>query len=325
MTAGTGVPAGRTRVGWGDLAWLTWRQHRWTVAGTAAVVLVAAATALGMAWHVDATGGTHELFGRFGYEGVSQVLAVLPAAFGLVVAVFWAAPLLAREYEQRTHLVVWSQDVTASRWLAAKVVLLGVTASALAAGLGLALGRLMDGINSLHREYALFHPFGHAAFEAAPHVQVGYAAFGFALGLAFGATTRRTVLSMGLTLVAYVVTRVAVAAFWRPYFRSPLREVQSYADYSGSYDGRVGTRWTVDGGYLDASGTEIGFPRACADIDGSAAYDKCMTDQGVRFFTEYHPVDRVAAFRLFEFAVFAALTAGLLVLAFTRVRRARRA
>jgi hypothetical protein len=54
----------------------------------------------------------------------------LPAAFAVTGALI-GAPLVAREVEQRTHLVAWTQSVSRRRWYAAKI-------SVLAAGLALA-------------------------------------------------------------------------------------------------------------------------------------------------------------------------------------------
>lgn len=324
----TAAPAGpRTHVGWGDLLWLTWRQHRWTVVGTAAAVVAAGALALGMAWHTDATGDTHELLGEWGYLGTAQALSLLPTVLGVVIAMFWAAPLLSREYEQRTHLVVWSQDVAPLRWLAAKAVLLGVTAVALSAGLGTALIKVMNSINAVSTDYSPFQPFESSAFEAAPQVQAGYAAFGFALGLAFSAVTRRTVLSMGLTFGVFSVVRGVVDGAWRPYFQEPLRKVEPYEVHalSNRYWGAGGNgAWTVNGGYADAAGNEIPFPSACGGTQSNDDFVQCMTDKGVHYYSDYHPADRLGAFQWFEFGIFAVLAAGLFALAFTWVRRARR-
>jgi hypothetical protein len=60
--------------------------------------------------------------------GLPLILAVTAALVG--------APLVAREVEQRTHLVAWTQSVTRRRWYTAKVV---------AVGAGLALAGLIAG------------------------------------------------------------------------------------------------------------------------------------------------------------------------------------
>jgi ABC-type nitrate/sulfonate/bicarbonate transport system ATPase subunit len=48
--------------------------------------------------------------------------------YAAVIAAFWAAPLVSREYEQGTHLLAWSQDVAPSRWLAGKATALLIPA-----------------------------------------------------------------------------------------------------------------------------------------------------------------------------------------------------
>ena len=327
MTAATTAAAPvteRARVGWGDLAWLTWRQHRWTIIGLVAAVLAAVALALGIAWHVDATGDTGGLFGRWRFLNVAELLMLAPMTIGLAVAVFWAAPLLSREYEQRTHLVVWSQDVTPTRWLTGKVVLLGVPAVLLSVGLGLAAIKMMNSINAATTEYRPFGPFETPAFEATPLMQAGYTAFGFGLGLAFSAVTRRTVLSMGLALGSFIVVRGLVMGLWRPYYQEPLRVLEPYDAYQQSWGGPGAGSWTVDGGFADAAGNEVPYPEACSRIQDNREYVKCMEDSGTLFFTDYQPVERFGAFQLYEFAIFTVLAAGLLALAFARVRRARR-
>ncbi|MEU4742722.1 hypothetical protein AB0G02_19970 [Actinosynnema sp. NPDC023658] len=325
-TTSAPVTARRVRVGWADLAWLTWRQHRWVVLGTAVAVVGTVALSLGMALHVDATGDTHELLGRFGYVGVAQQLALVPMVLGLVIALFWAAPLLSREYEQRTHLVVWSQDLTALRWLAGKVVLLGAVASALAAGLGLALVKLMNSLNAADTAYPRFQPFDSQPFEAAPQVQVGYALFGFALGVACSAITRRTVPAMGVTLVVFLVVRFLVARVWRPYFLVPLHRVGPYDEYAAYWSLHTGSdgSWVIDRGYADVAGNETPFPTGCESAPSRTDYARCLDEHGVRFISDYHPADRLVPFQWFEFAIFAVLAAALFALAFARVRRAHR-
>ncbi|MDQ2587140.1 ABC transporter permease subunit [Saccharothrix yanglingensis] len=328
-TTAAAPPVTRSAVGWRDLAWLTWRQHRGGIGACALVVAGAACLALALAAHITASGHSrHELFGVFDYPDLAQVLTLTPLLLGPVVAGFWTAPLLAREYEQRTHLVVWSQDVSAVRWLTGKVVLLGVLAVALAAGLGSSLVVLMDSVNATSVDYAPFRPFESQAFEAAPHVQAAYAAFAFALGLALSALTRRTVVSMGLALVGFAFARFFVAVGWRPHYREPERVLEPYAA-----DGLLHSRmldddsWVVDSGYADAAGDEVDFPRYCVPTgqDVDPAYTRCVTDSGVaQHYADYQPGDRAAAFQWVESAVFAVPAAALLVLVFVWVRRSHR-
>ncbi|MBW4716205.1 ABC transporter permease [Saccharothrix obliqua] len=325
----------RDRVGWPDLLWLTWRQHRWQLLTVGGGAVLGSLVWLALAWLINSTGTTdHGFWFIGGLRGPSQLIAELPAAGAAVIAVFWAAPLLSREYEQQTHLLVWSQDLPPTRWLLGKVVLLGVPAVGLSAGFGAAVLVLLDAVNEAMPQvpgrgyYVPFSPFSSLSFEAAPLVQVGYAAFGFALGLAFSALTRRTVLSMGLTLGAFVTVRFLVGNVWRPHFMTPVRTYEMYEprfrDPTVVDDQRVGSMH-IRGGYADAAGREVPFPSVCSDGyrgGDEDNYIKCVTDHGVvQYFTDFHPADRVVPFQLIEFGVFAVLAAGLLAVAFTRVRR----
>ena len=49
----------------------------------------------------------------------------------LLIGVFLGVPVLAREHEQRTLLLAWSQDVSPARWLWTKLALLGLFVAAL--------------------------------------------------------------------------------------------------------------------------------------------------------------------------------------------------
>jgi ABC-type transport system involved in multi-copper enzyme maturation permease subunit len=68
--------------------------------------------------------------GQFGFVyGLSFWLSVLPALLGRLVG----APLVAREVEQHTHLLAWTQSITRSRWVTVKLALV-LTAGLLASG-----------------------------------------------------------------------------------------------------------------------------------------------------------------------------------------------
>ncbi|WP_433265354.1 ABC transporter permease [Actinosynnema sp. CS-041913] len=330
MTVTSTPVAQRAKVGWGDLLWLTWRQHRWQLGGVALAVGGVTLACLVIAWVTDATGTyQHDFLFLGGFNGASQLASIASIAFGGLIAVFWAAPLLSREYEQKTSVVVWTQDITPTRWLVGKMVLLGVPAVGLAAALGSAVRTGQNAMNSAREDYFPYRPFESAVFESAPLLQIGYAAFGFALGLAVSAITRRTVLSMGLTLGLFIAVRMAVGVVWRPYFQTPLRRIQPYDSPRGFGGPRVPDDLTmyVASGYMDAAGNEIEFPRVCGtrSYDTADGFVDCLRGHGVvNTFTDYQPVERLVPFQLFEFAVFGLLAAGLLTLTHLWVRRSHR-
>ncbi|ONI75233.1 hypothetical protein ALI144C_41605 [Actinosynnema sp. ALI-1.44] len=170
------------------MIWIVWRQHRTAIVSTAvlAVAIIVFLIAFGNGffyrggWYLD-------------YVPLDPAWKLAPSALGLAVAVFWAAPLIGREYEQRTYLVAWGQDVSLHRWLVRKVLLLAAAAVALSVIVGVIAGGLVDQHTPSR--------FSFAAFEADPAIQAAHTLFGFAVGLAFSALLRRTLLAMGATLV----------------------------------------------------------------------------------------------------------------------------
>ena len=55
---------------------------------------------------------------------------VLIDFFPAVIGVFWGAPLIARELDTGSYRLVWTQSVTRTRWLAAKITIVGAASIA---------------------------------------------------------------------------------------------------------------------------------------------------------------------------------------------------
>ncbi|GAA3843322.1 transporter [Saccharothrix violaceirubra] len=326
-TATASTSTTRSRVGWGDLLWLTWRQHRWVVSVTTALLVLGCAITLYLATTVEAPAIDAELFGM-GYHGLAQFAAGSHWLVGVLVAVFWAAPVVSREFEQRTHLVVWGQNLTPGRWALGKIVLLGAPAVLLVAAYTQCLRTLLISLNEVaaaDRTHVMYNLFDQA-YEISPLVQAGYTAFGFALGFAVSALSRNTIVSMAVTLIGYGVVRMLVTLLWRPNFATPLRHSQPRGEI-GPYDqGIEGHVMYVGGGWADTKGNEVDFPHACSrSFDTKEAMDKCLADNGVAgYFTDYHPADRRIPFQLFETGIYVVLTAALLLLAYRLVKRSHR-
>jgi hypothetical protein len=69
----------------------------------------------------------------YGPVAISDYLLLAVQYAPLLIGVFIGAALLAREHEQWTLLLAWSQDVSAARWLWTKLALLGGFVAALTA------------------------------------------------------------------------------------------------------------------------------------------------------------------------------------------------
>lgn len=322
MSAAT-VVTFRNQVRWADLLWLTLRQHRAMLLSTGVLVLVGAVMMILVAVLASTRGTTEVSFLMIdGLYGVASSLAACLMAYSGVIAAFWSAPLLSREYEQRTHLLSWSQDVSAGRWLASKTTVLISIAIAFAVLLG-ALGNLMmREVNAVSGDQAL-GAFGSPFFEAAPLVQVGYVLFGFALGLATSAITRRTVVSIGLTAGIFFAVRLILAAAARPYYQTPERVTGPLGAQEPIFDWSR-QHLSVDSGRLDAMGNEVAYTFTCGG-GGQQEYLACMREHGVvERFVDYQPIDRLPAFHLIEFGICTGLAAGLLALTWAVTRKTTR-
>ena len=130
----------------------------------------------------------------------------LPAAFAIIGAMI-GAPLVAREIEQRTHLVAWTQSVSRRRWYTTKIAAL---ATALAVA-GLAAGAANAWL--AHQLAAGDTTSSRWSWFVSIHLALaGEAALAFALGVAFGALLRRTLPAIGAAVTGFAV--LLLAARW---------------------------------------------------------------------------------------------------------------
>ncbi|MGW7535328.1 hypothetical protein [Amycolatopsis sp. NPDC054798] len=329
----TDVVRAEVRSGGGvlGLAWLTWRQHRWALV---TATLVMAALAVG-AWRATValdeiraalppeclTGhcaGAEDLLQRLrSVQDAASVVLALLGAFSGVVAVFVAAPLLAREFEQRTYLLVWSQDVTATRWLVSRFAFLAAALLALSGVLALTTEPLREALNATPIPQGRISAFAAQSFNAALPVSMAHVLFGLGLGIAVSAVVQRVVAAMGITLVLYALVRVAVSLL-RPGFLGASRElVPLDANVSGSAHGGL----LAHGGYADAAGNAIPAPAGCRGIDAGHELTLCLRGNGVAYnVVEYQSGARMTMVELIESALFLVLTVALLAVAWWRVR-----
>src|SRR5262249_57509041 len=65
------------------------------------------------------------------YPVLSAMAVTVSFLVPAVIGMFWGAPLIARELEDRTYRLAWTQSVTRTRWLAVKLGLPGLAAMAI--------------------------------------------------------------------------------------------------------------------------------------------------------------------------------------------------
>lgn len=213
---------------------LTWRQFRMQAAVAfgvliaLAVVLAATRPHLGHLYDVFAkgqaacvsSGNCRDVGINIGtldrlLELVGTGLVAVPA----LVGAFWGAPLIAREFESGTHRLAWTQSVTRTRWLAAKLTVVGLGSVAVSGLLSLMVTWWSTPVDSVRT-----NRFGAGMFGERNVAPLGYAAFGFALGVVAGLLIRRTLPAMATTLAAFLAVRIVFTLFVRQQLISPVHK-----------------------------------------------------------------------------------------------------
>jgi hypothetical protein len=210
------------------MIWVAWRQFRTpalvTLGLLAAFAVLVLVTGLHLRDVYNSLGGAHcaartdcttlGAHDKALVDLLGPALLAIPALLGM----FWGAPLIARELESGTYRLAWTQSVTRRRWLSVRVALVGVAALA-AAGVASWLVSWwfapLDAVN--------MNRFDPSVFTERGTVAIGYAGFAFALGVAAGALTRRTLPAMAATLLGFAGARVAVTFWVRPHLLSATK------------------------------------------------------------------------------------------------------
>jgi hypothetical protein len=248
---------------------------------------------------------------RFGTLRVAlkAILIGLPVLPGLFVG----APLLAREFEQGTDQLVWSQGITRRRWLFVKLGLLIAVTLFFATSLAVA-GRVW------FEAQPAFNSSQWTEFDIQGPAYVSYAFFSLALGVAAGAAIGRTVPAIAVALVGFVGARMAIEFLARPNFLAPLQW-----DVSTSLPGQ-GDAWTFgDQRHVDLQGHQISDAQwqaainPCSQIQGDLG--SCLRDHGVVVLQAYQPGDRFWLFQGIEAVIFTVIGIALLGLAVWLVSR----
>jgi ABC-type transport system involved in multi-copper enzyme maturation permease subunit len=206
------------------MIWIAWRQFRTQALVTfgllAAFAVFVLVTGLQLRDLYSSLGHTHCTVGEVctapALSGLDKpltgllgpVLLAIPALLGM----FWGAPLLAREFESGTYRLAWTQSVTRRRWLSVRVLLVGVAALAVAGLASWLVGWWFAPLDAVN-----MNRFDPGVFTERGIVAIGYAGFAFALGVATGAMTRRTLPAMATTLLAFIGARIAFTFWIRPH------------------------------------------------------------------------------------------------------------
>lgn len=310
------------------MTWLVWRQHRAegliTLGVLALVAVFLVITGLDMANSFQQLGLSNCLAqitansacsalrqafnNQYGFLlSLATFLLALPPLLGALVG----APLVAREVEQRTHLLAWTQSITRRRWLVVKLALV-LSASLLASGAMLAL---LIWWRSPSAQF--MGSFSNSAFDTSGPVWLAATLLALALGIFAGTLTRRVVVAIFLTIALFVAIRAPVELLWRPNFEPPITVTWPL----GNDDKPItlsSQDWLVAQGWIDAQGNKTNRFLCTAN----QTLDQCAQADGLtEHYLTYQPGNRFWTFQWIESGIYFAFSVLALGAAFWLVRR----
>jgi ABC-type transport system involved in multi-copper enzyme maturation permease subunit len=313
------------------MIWLTWRQFRtqaWlALAALAAFVVALALTGPNLArlygtsgiatcdTNCDALASDflnqviNDTSGKLYWLSIG-VMFVLPA----IIGVFWGAPLVARELEAGTHRLVWNQSVTRIRWLAVKVLGIGLASMATVGLFSLAVTWWAGPIDTAYLNRMLPEIF--ATRGIAP---IGYAAFAFVVGVTAGMLVRRTVPAMAITLALVVVAAIVMPFGVRGHLMTPNYttlplNISSLKSLNISKGGHVTVTgrldqpgaWILSNVTITTTGKPFteSNPGACNRSASPSACTDWLASLHLRQQVAYQPATRFWALQWYEMTIF---------------------
>jgi ABC-type transport system involved in multi-copper enzyme maturation permease subunit len=325
---------------WRRMAGITWRQHRFALAGVAvllgalAVWLWSAGTSLHNAYaaatacHPASSAACQNLINIFDSSATSNVMGnkepggVLLQLVPALIGAFVGGPVLARELETGTFRFAWTQGFGRWRWTLAKLVLLGVVLAAATAAFGVLVSWY-------------FQPYSGTLYENSPFAnlfslrEVTFPAWtlaAFAIGALVGMLIRRVVPAIVATLAVYAGLAIATAVFLREHYLAPLVTSNLNFNLPGLGTAWTISQWSTKGGRFAFAGSppDSLVNQFCSSVPpdkiGSLGFAPCLAQHGYTQWTSYQPATRFWPFQWIEGGWLLALAALLIAATIWLVR-----
>ncbi|HEX6343801.1 ABC transporter permease [Umezawaea sp.] len=319
------------------MIWVSWRRQRpqlitllaVLVVGAGAVVLlrssmIDAINSLGLADCVARTGPAC-LDGErtAAFQGAWNTRLNLGQAailcLPVLIGVFLGAPLFARELEQGTHVLAFTQSVSRTRWMLGKLVIALVPALVLLVAMQHLVSWWLSAAGLLGpRNSGSFYFLNFGIEHVSP---VAYALFAFALGAFLGVVSRRTLVAMTAGLAVFVVVRFALSDVVNRLVPTQRLEVGPGSTLDVYRDGSL----VIAKGWLDTAGRPVPGERATALVqacksapDGARntqeGFLACLPQSGLaEQFAVFIPESQAWQVHLVDASIFGGLAVLLLV------------
>ena len=255
-------------------------------------------------------------------------IAVVLGTFGLpiLVGLFLGSPLIAREYEEGTNKLAWTQSVSRRKWLTVK--LLWAISFALIYGILLALlvtwwSRTLNTLNDFR--------FIQGHFETQGLMPVAYTVFFTAIGFMTGTWFRKTMIGFAVTFGIFVLCMASFANWIRPHYMTPATVTSSMGP--GAINERIPIgAWVLNRDIVDKNGKVFNsfdiknMPAQCQQLTldikvpngshvakvkaaGGDPVDDCLNNAGFHQMARYQPSYRYWDFQRIEAGIYLGMTA----------------
>jgi len=329
-----GVPAVR------GLAWVTWRQHRFALAG---VLMVLGGVGLFMVFNGLAM---HHVYTRLGLDTCgslggpscqAQITAFeqdyyswadhLPHLVMLLpgmIGVFVGAPLVARELESGTFRFAWTLARSRVQWIVTKLILLSVILTAFALAFSALSTWWFGPFDAITGRMT---PYG--TYEISGLVFAARTLFGFTLGALLGLLIRRTVPAMAATAAAWLAVVISSIVWLRPLIQKPITTIGAAAKGINPGQNVPVNAAVVNHWFQDAAGHHVSldqlFQQAITGNGGNAPspdqFDAYLVQHHYSGWVSYRPNGWFSHFQTVEASGYAILAIMLAVAAVLVLRR----
>jgi hypothetical protein len=287
---------------------VTWLQHRGALIGAAALfgalslylgimgLIIHHAYGASVACHPAASAECVQQVSAFGdrwHSGatIAFPLQLLPALIGAFVG----APLLARELETGTFRYAWTQGFGRTRWIIAKIIVIGGTLAVLAGAFGI----LCNWYFGPFVTEGQLIPLDPRIFDLEGLAFPGWVLAAFAIGAFAGMLIRRVVPAMAATMAVVGGLGLAAGLYLRQHYLPPL--------VMASVNGPTKANWTLGSWYTGRGGqlapgyvVDYACPGPGPGSSSPGAGPQCLPQHGFTEWWSYQPPTRYWPFQGIE-------------------------
>jgi hypothetical protein len=327
-------------VPWRRMAWVTWRQHRFALAGVAALLGALAvwlwleglhahhSYAVAADCHPASSGACGALVGYFlTYVSTAQTIAIVLQAVPALIGAFVGAPVLAREMETGTFRYTWTQGFGRWRWTLAKLVPLAIAVAAAAGAFSVLFSWYYQPFLAQTLSFNFQVPLDAGLFDLRGVAFAAWTLAAFAIGVLAGMLIRRVVTALAATLAVYTGLALAAGLYLREHYMTPLL-VKNASPPGSAWV--ISQQWYTNGGKPVSQSTlsqvlQQGAPQLAGDGKGgipqSSTVNQYLAQHGYTLWTSYQPGSRFWPFQWIEGGWLLALSVLLIAATVWLVRR----